>query len=129
MKRDILLVEDNEQNRYLVCFLLAQAGYEVRVAVDGPRGLAEAHLRPPDLILLDIQLPGLDGYEVARRLRAIPEIVRTPIVAVTSYALSGDRERALAAGCDGYVEKPIDPDTFVAQVESFILAHGRGGPP
>src|SRR5690606_39314796 len=81
--------------------------------------LESATSEPPDLILLDIQLPGMDGYEVARRLRGVETLARVPIVAVTSYAMVGDRERVLAAGCDGYIEKPIDPETFVASIETM----------
>ncbi|MBI5017516.1 MAG: response regulator [Deltaproteobacteria bacterium] len=120
MRATILIIEDNEQNRYLATFLLEKHGFRVVEAVDGPSGLVLASDRPPDLVLLDIQLPQMDGYEVARRLRAQPVLRAVPIVAVTSYAMPGDREKALAAGCDGYVEKPINPDTFVAQVAAFL---------
>ncbi|HEU4989792.1 MAG TPA: response regulator [Gemmatimonadaceae bacterium] len=121
MARPILLIEDNEQNRYLARFLLEQYGYTVEVAVDGPAGIEAAHRLDPVMILLDIQLPRMDGYAVARALRADPALVRTPIVAVTSYAMPGDRDKALAAGCTGYVEKPIDPDTFVSALHNFGL--------
>ena len=120
MAAKILQIEDNEQNRYLVTFLLERHGYEVVSAVDGPTGTAVAAAERPALILLDIQLPGMDGYDVARALRMNPDLAATPIVAVTSYAMVGDREKALAAGCDGYIEKPIDPETFVFQVERFL---------
>lgn len=119
MSRTILLIEDNEQNRYLATFLLEGHGYRVVVAIDGPRGLALAQTFVPDLILLDIQLPGMDGYAVAAALRQIPALQTTPIVAVTSYAMVGDREKSLAAGCNGYIEKPINPDTFVAEISRF----------
>ncbi len=113
---NILLIEDNEQNRYLTTFLLNSFGHNVVSAYDGPSGIALALSRPFDLILLDIQLPGMDGYAVARTLRATAATRGTPIVAVTSYAMVGDRESILEAGCDGYLEKPIDPETFVADV-------------
>jgi CheY-like chemotaxis protein len=116
MSRRILLIEDNEQNRYLATFLLTAGGYEVTHAPTGPAGIARARAERFDLVLLDIQLPGMDGYAVARELRELATMRGVPIVAVTSYAMSGDRERALAAGCDGYLEKPIDPATFVADV-------------
>jgi CheY-like chemotaxis protein len=116
----ILLIEDNEQNRYLVTYLLQSRGWQVAHAVDGPTGLKLADAMHPDLILLDIQLPGMDGYAVARELSANPELRAIPIVAVTSYAMPGDRERCLAAGCTGYLEKPIDPQTFAAQVGTFL---------
>jgi CheY-like chemotaxis protein len=119
MKPTILLIEDNEQNRYLVTFLLERHGYTVVSAVDGRRGIAAAETFVPTMILLDIQLPGMDGYAVARALRTNPALRQTPIVAVTSSARPGDREKALAAGCSGYIEKPINPDTFVADIEAF----------
>lgn len=120
MKANILLIEDNEQNRYLVTFLLEQRGHAVATAASGPAGIARAESAPPDLILLDIQLPGMDGYAVARALKADPRLRSIPIVAVTSYAMVGDREQAMAAGCNGYIEKPIDPETFVADIERFL---------
>jgi len=125
MKRTILLIEDNEQNRYLATFLLEQRGYKVITSEDGPRGIELAPILDPDIILLDIQLPLMDGYAVARALRGIDTLRNTPIIAVTSYAMVGDREKCLAAGCDGYLEKPINPDTFVADIER--LATLRNG--
>jgi two-component system cell cycle response regulator DivK len=116
----ILLIEDNEQNRYLVSFLLQSRGWEVISAPDGPTGLQQAKALNPALILLDIQLPGMDGYAVAQALRADPMLYAIPIIAVTSFALPNDREQCIAAGCSGYLEKPIDPHTFVAQVEQFL---------
>lgn len=122
MNRRILLIEDNEQNRYLVTFLLQARGWEVAHAADGPAGLALAGEIAPALILLDIQLPGMDGYAVARALRANPKLAAIPVVAVTSYAMPGDRERCIEAGCTGYLEKPIDPQTFAAEVEAMLEA-------
>jgi two-component system, cell cycle response regulator DivK len=119
MSATILLIEDNEQNRYLVTFLLEQHGHKVVHAPDGPRAIEIAQTVRPDLILLDIQLPMMDGYEVARALRGMVSLGDTPIIAVTSFAMVGDREKALAAGCNGYIEKPINPETFVAQIASF----------
>ncbi len=127
MKGKILYIEDNEQNLYLITYLLKSMDYEVIQARSGEEGLACASACVPDLILLDIQLPGMDGYEIARRLREIPMVQQTPIVAVTSYAMVGDREKALAAGCDGYIEKPIDPVTFVARMESHLLQQRDSG--
>lgn len=120
MNKRILLIEDNAQNRYLARFLLDARGWQVIEAEDGPSGLLLADRAEPAIILLDIQLPGMDGYAVARALRALPALAGVPIVAVTSYAMPGDREKALAAGCDGYLEKPINPDTFVADVRKFL---------
>ncbi len=120
MNKRILLIEDNPQNRYLASFLMEARGWEMVHAEDGPTGIELAVTSCPALILLDIQLPGMDGYAVARALRANPSLAGTPIVAVTSYAMAGDRERCLAAGCNGYIEKPIDPETFAVDVERFV---------
>lgn len=126
MNRHVLLIEDNEQNRYLVTFLLQGRGFEVTEAVDGAIGVELAARHIPDLILLDIQLPTMDGYAVATALRANPDLAATPIIAVTSYAMPGDREKALAAGCNGYIEKPIDPETFASEVERYLPVGGGG---
>lgn len=128
MNRRILLIEDNEENRYLATFLLESRGWEIAHAADGAGAVALADGLAPALILLDIQLPGMDGYAVAQALRGMRHLDTVPIVAVTSYAMLGDRERCMAAGCNGYIEKPIDPDTFVRDIESFLPAHGRGVP-
>ena len=120
MKATILLIEDNEQNRYLATFLLEQRGHEVVPAESGPLGLELAATIRPDLILLDIQLPGMDGHAVARALKSDPQLKSIPIVAVTSYAMVGDREKVFAAGVEGYIEKPINPETFVTEVERFL---------
>lgn len=122
MKKRILYVEDNEQNMYLVRFILEKHGYEVASALDGQEGIELAAKILPDLILLDIQLPRMDGYAVAQSMRGNPDLASTPIVAVTSYAMVGDRDKALAAGCTGYIEKPINPDTFIAQMEQYLSA-------
>lgn len=116
----VLVIEDNEQNIYLATFLLKNSGYQVIQARSGEEGLALSQKNKPDLILLDIQLPEMDGYEVVRRLKCQPATAEIPVVAVTSYAMAGDRETILGAGCHGYVEKPIDPDTFVATVTAFL---------
>lgn len=120
MSLRVQLIEDNEQNRYLLNFLLNARGHQVSAAIDGPSGIRMAQHLKPDVILLDIQLPGMHGYDVARGLRQIPELAHTPIIAVTSYAMPGDREKALDAGCDNYIEKPIDPETFVQDVERIV---------
>ncbi len=119
-RKRILYIEDNEQNLYLVTFLLTQHGYEVISAQDARSGVESAAKSKPDLILLDIQLPFMDGYAVARALRNNPDLSLVPIVAVTSYAMAGDREKAVASGCTGYIEKPINPDTFVEQVQHYL---------
>ena len=121
MKAKILVIEDNEQNMYLVTFILEKHDYQVFQAKNGMDGISLASQQKPDLILLDIQLPFMDGYSVARELRKMVELVKTPIIAVTSYAMSGDRENALKAGCSGYIEKPINPETFITQIEQYLL--------
>ncbi|OPY71526.1 MAG: Polar-differentiation response regulator DivK [Syntrophorhabdus sp. PtaU1.Bin058] len=128
MKKKILVIEDNEQNLYLATFILEKHGYEVFAARDGKEGVDMAGSVRPDLILLDIQLPVMDGYAVARQLRTNAELSRIPIIAVTSYAMTGDREKTIEAGCNGYIEKPINPDTFLQQVEKHLVATGiKGG--
>lgn len=120
MKKKILLIEDNAQNSYLTTFLLESKGYSVVTAADGASGIEMAKLSTPDLILLDIQLPMMDGYAVASALRMLDSMKKVPIIAVTSYAMVGDREKCLAAGCNGYIEKPINPETFASEVSAFL---------
>lgn len=122
MKPKILVIEDNEQNMYLVTFILEKHGYQVVQARDGREGIELAGRVQPAMVLLDIQLPEMDGYAVARELRSNQALAAVPIVAVTSYAMAGDRERILAAGCHGYIEKPINPETFMDDVEQYLLA-------
>jgi two-component system, cell cycle response regulator DivK len=126
MKPTILLIEDNEQNLYLATFLLEQNGLTVVPARSGPEGIELAGRIQPALIILDIQLPQMDGYAVAQGLKQNPALKDVPIVAVTSYAMVGDRERALEAGCTGYIEKPINPDTFKTQIETYLNGPARG---
>jgi two-component system cell cycle response regulator DivK len=120
MKKKILIVEDNEQNLYLASFLLEQSGYEVISANDGMKGIEKTKAEKPDLILMDIQLPEMNGYEATKRIKNMPELHHIPIVAVTSYAMVGDREKTLAIGCVGYIEKPFDPETFVSEIEKYL---------
>ncbi len=120
MSQKILVIEDNEQNMYLTTFLLEKNNFQVLQARNGAQGIELAKQQLPDLILLDIQLPGMDGYQVAQLLKQDGELQLIPIVAVTSYAMAGDRETILAAGCNGYIEKPIDPQTFVAEISEFL---------
>lgn len=119
MKR-ILVIEDNPDNLKLVQMLLAPLEVSLRIAMDGPSGIAAAQEETFDLILLDIQLPGMDGYHVAKALQGIPRAAKTPVIAVTSYAMPGDRERALQEGFRGYLEKPLDPETFAETIFAFI---------
>jgi CheY-like chemotaxis protein len=129
MTRPILVIEDNEQNLYLMRYLLESGGFVVVEATDGRAGIALAGEVAPLAILLDIQLPALDGYAVAGELRRNHRLAAVPIIAVTSYAMVGDRERCLAAGATGYLEKPIDPDTFLDQVKSYLPGGGPPRPP
>jgi two-component system, cell cycle response regulator DivK len=121
MRQKILVIEDNEQNLYLLTFILEKAGYRVVSARNGLEGIEMARRERPAAILLDIQLPVMDGYEVARKLRQTEEACHIPIVAVTSYAMVGDREKALESGCTGYLEKPINLLTFVHEVERYLI--------
>jgi CheY-like chemotaxis protein len=116
----ILVIEDNEHNMYLTRFILENGGYTVIEARSGEEGIMRAEADIPSLILLDIQLPEMDGYSVARKLRVNSALARVPIIAVTSYAMVGDRERVLDAGCSGYIEKPINPETFITQIREFL---------
>ena len=120
MKPKVLVIEDNEQNIYLITFIMQKNGYDVVQARDGLQGIELAGKVQPELILLDIQIPVMDGYAVAEELKSNPALAEVPIVAVTSYAMVGDRERILAAGCTGYIEKPINPDTFMAEIEQYL---------
>jgi len=120
MSKRILVIEDTEDNRRILRDLLTNAGFEYIEATDGESGVSMAATHQPDLILMDIQLPVFDGYEAARRIRANPATQQIPIIAVTSYALSGDESKALAAGCDGYVAKPFSPRKILALVQEFL---------
>ncbi len=120
MSRRILVVEDQEDNRRILRDLLTSAGYELIEAVTGEDGVALAERERPDLILMDIQLPGVDGYEATRRIKANPALRAIPIIAVTSYALSGDDQKALAAGCDAYVTKPFSPRALLAKIREYV---------
>jgi CheY-like chemotaxis protein len=116
----ILLVEDNPQNRRLAQFLLKSRGYIVYEATTGEEALALARLHLPALILMDLQLPGVDGYAVTRRLKEDAATAAIPVVAMTAYAMPGDRDKALAAGCNGYITKPIDTQGFPAAVQRYL---------
>jgi two-component system cell cycle response regulator DivK len=119
-KGRILYVEDNFENRTLIKRVLEAEGYVVDEAGDGLTGIDMAVANPPDLILLDINLPDIDGYEATVRLRQIDGVAAVPIVALTANVMQGDRERTLEAGCDGYIQKPIDVDYLPVQVQSFL---------
>jgi two-component system, cell cycle response regulator DivK len=120
MKPKVLIVEDDIQSLYMLTFLLESGNYEVIQSSDGCDGIDKAKNFRPDAIILDIQLPEMDGYEVARILRKIEDLKNIPIIVVTSFAMIGDKTKAMEAGASGYIEKPIDPDNFISQMESFI---------
>ncbi len=124
MSKRILVVEDQEDNRRIVRDLLTSVGYEIIEAVTGEKGVQAAETHVPDLILMDIQLPGLDGYEATRRIKANPALQHIPLIAVTSYALSGDDVKAFEAGCDGYVAKPFSPRALLAKIREFLEETG-----
>jgi len=120
MSYTLLIIEDNEQNFYMMRFLLEKNGFTVIGAETGKEGIEKALLHKPHAILLDIQLPEMDGYAVAAELKKHAEIEAVPIIAVTSYAMVGDRERILAAGATGYIEKPINPETFIGEIRGYL---------
>jgi len=125
--KKILVVEDNEINMYLSCRILKSSGYEVIEARSGEEGVELAIKERPDLIIMDIQLPGIDGLEATKRLRKSEANGEVPIIALTSYAMAGDRKKALSAGCTGYIEKPINPDTFISEIKKFLEVKDEKG--
>jgi CheY-like chemotaxis protein len=120
MSPGILVIEDNEDNITLIDYLLKAHGYEPLLARDGEQGVQLAIDSHPELVLLDIRMPGMDGFEVAAALKARPDLSDTSVVAITASVMLGDRERVEAAGFDGYIEKPIDPEVFVALIERWL---------
>jgi CheY-like chemotaxis protein len=116
----ILLVEDNEMNRDMLSRRLERKGYQVLIAVDGAQGVAIAQAQKPQLILMDMSLPVMDGWEATRQIRAMPETKTTPIIALTAHAMAGDRERVLEAGCDEYETKPVDFPKLLVKIQTFI---------
>jgi len=120
MSRRILVVEDQDDNRRILRDLLASANYEMFEAVTGKEGVSMAQTHRPDLILMDMQMPEMDGYEATRQIKANSALRAIPIIAVTSYALSGDDEKAYEAGCEGYVTKPFSPRQLLAKIKEFL---------
>ena len=122
MKRTkkILVIEDNENNIYLITFMLQKNGYDFIEARDGAAGVELAFKEKPDLILMDLQLPVLDGYEATKRIKAMEETKGIPVIAITSFAMVGDKVKALNAGCDGYIEKPINPETIMTEIKKYL---------
>jgi len=118
--KKVLVIEDNEINVYLMRTILQKLGHQVIEAQDGFAGVELAIAERPDLILMDIQLPGLDGYGATKKIRAIEETKDIPIIAITSYAMVGDREKILAAGCTAYIEKPIEPESFIEELNKYL---------
>jgi two-component system, cell cycle response regulator DivK len=124
MNECVLIVEDQEDNRKILRDLLSNAGYDLIEAATGEEGVALALSRRPNLVLMDIQLPVMDGYEATRRIKNNPELRSIPIIAVTSYALSGDEAKARAAGCDAYITKPFSPRQLLAKVREYLPPRG-----
>ncbi len=120
MSKSILVIEDHEDTRRILRDLLTNAGYEVIEVATGEEGVASAETNRPNLILMDIQLPGLDGYEATRRIKANPALQHIPVIAVTSYGLSGDDAKAFNAGCDAYVAKPFSPRSLLAKIREYV---------
>ena len=125
----ILIIEDNPANIELMSFLLSAYGHAPLSAADGPRGVAAARSERPDLIACDVNLPGMDGFAVLAELKGDPALAGVPILAVTALAMTGDREKVLAAGFDGYISKPIEPESFVAELEAFLTTAPASAPP
>jgi len=126
MKKKILVVEDNATNLYLVRFILQKAGYEVVEAVNGEQGVQKAITEMPDLILMDMQLPVMNGYEATAQIKADEKIRHIPVFALTAYAMQGDQEKSLQAGCDAYLKKPIDHENFVEIIEKLMIKFKEG---
>lgn len=118
--KKVLVVEDNEKNLYLISFILEKMGHRVIAARTGEEGVELALREQPDLVLMDIQLPGINGLETTRRIRGAEKGADVPIIALTSYALVGDREQVLSAGCTGYIEKPINPETIMGEIDKYL---------
>lgn len=121
----VLIVEDDPINRMLATRILAAAGIQYVEAIDGEQALIQLSRRRPDLVLMDLSLPGIDGWEVTRRIRRDPDLATLPVLAVSAHAMSGDRERALAAGCDDYLTKPYRPADLIAAISRFTSVPGR----
>jgi len=120
LMKKLLLVEDNEMNRDMLSRRLARRGYEILIAIDGEQGIAEAMRQLPDLIIMDMSLPVLDGWETTRKLKEQPETKAIPVLALTAHAMAGERDRALAAGCDDYDTKPVDFERLLGKIENLL---------
>jgi CheY-like chemotaxis protein len=124
----LLLVEDNEMNRDMLSRRLTRRGYQVAIAVDGAQGIAMAQSERPDLVLMDLSLPGIDGWEATRRIKAGADTKHLPVIGLTAHAMAGDREKALEAGCDDYDTKPIELERLIGKIQS-LLPNGAKAPP
>jgi two-component system cell cycle response regulator DivK len=120
MMKKIMVVEDNEKNMYLICYILKDSKYEIIKATSGEEGVMLAVKEKPDLVLMDIQLPGIDGLEATKRIRETESGRNVPIIAITSYAMSGDRKKLINGGCTGYIEKPINLDILLSEIKKYI---------
>jgi len=119
-RKKILVVDDDKKNRYLVSFLLEKEGFEVVIATNGLEGIEAAKKQQVDLIIMDIKMPKMDGYEATRRIRRLKKYKSIPIIALTSYAMREDKERVMKAGCTGYMSKPITPEIFTEEIKKFL---------
>jgi two-component system cell cycle response regulator DivK len=119
-RKKILVVDDDKKNRYLIFFLLEKEGFEVVIATNGFEGIEAARKQQLDLIIMDIKMPKMDGHETTRRIRRLKKYKSIPIIALTSYAMMEDREKAMKAGCTGYMSKPITPETFTSEIKKFL---------
>ena len=119
-RKKILVVDDNEKNRYLIAFILEKNGFEAVTANDGFEGVETARKQRVDLVIMDIKMPKMDGYETTREIKKLEGYQSVPIIALTSYAMAEDKKKALEAGCDGYIAKPINPETFMDEIRKYL---------
>ena len=119
-KKKVLVIDDNKKNRYLVSYLLEKEGFEVIIATNGLEGIETAKKQQVDLIIMDIKMPKMDGHETTRRIRRLKKYKSIPIIALTSYAMMEDKEKAIKAGCTGYMSKPITPEIFTEEIKKFL---------
>ncbi len=126
-KKKVLVVDDDKKSRYLVSFLLEKEGFKVIIATNGLEGIEAARKQQVDLIIMDVKMPKMDGYETTKRIRRLKKYKSIPIIALTSYAMTEDKERALKAGCTGYIPKPITPETFISEIKKFLEVKDEKG--
>jgi len=126
-KKKVLVVDDDKKSRYLVSFLLEKEGFKVIIATNGLEGIEAARKQQVDLIIMDVKMPKMDGYETTKRIRRLEKYKSIPIIALTSYAMTEDKERALKAGCTGYIPKPITSETFISEIKKFLEVKDEKG--